>query len=77
MCFMFNNAIIYNYYDEVILPLYFKRPTCNCNLSQWKTTVPTSASPTVSAVGHSHGDVPQQAHEEQAAGDSFPPRYPF
>lgn len=31
----------------------------------------------VSAVGHSHGDVPQQALEEQAAGDSFPPLCPF
>lgn len=61
----------------VTLPLYFKRLTCSCILSEWKTNVPTSARPTVSAVGHSHGDVPQQAHKEQAAGDSFPPLYPF
>lgn len=29
--------------------------------------------PTLTALGSSHGDIPQQADEQQPAGDSFPP----
>lgn len=61
----------------VTLPLHFDRLTCNCNPSHWKRNVPNSAGPTVPAVGHGHGDIPQQADEQQAAGDSSPPLCPL
>lgn len=60
-------------YSWIILkPVYLWRKS--------SSSIPTSGRPSyyqTDGSGHNHGDIPQQANEQHAAWDSFPPVYPF